>query len=127
MGKIYKGGCLCGHIRFEATGTPANPHTCSCSICQKQSGAPTVNWVDYPASAVVWTGKGGTPKTYRSSSYSQRAFCPQCGSTIGAIDDDPVIALVTTCFDDGNEVAFKPQSHSYCDTRPNWWKLDIGN
>ncbi|WP_438364134.1 GFA family protein [Xenorhabdus cabanillasii] len=32
----YRGGCLCGNIRFIATGIPDNLHTCSCTMCQKQ-------------------------------------------------------------------------------------------
>ncbi|MEP3244596.1 MAG: GFA family protein [Sneathiella sp.] len=127
MDKIYRGSCLCGHITFEVAGEPENPHTCSCSICQKHSGAPTVNWVEYSAEAVKWTGAGGTPATFRSSPDSSRAFCPKCGSTIGAIDDEPVIAFVTGCFSDGKKKAFKPAGHSYRSNRPKWWHLDIGD
>lgn len=95
----YLGGCLCGNIRFKATGTPGNPHTCSCENCQRHSGAQTLCWVEFPREAVAWTGEGGMPAVYRSSDYSSRSFCPTCGSTLGAIDDEPVIALVTGSFD----------------------------
>ncbi|MBB5915682.1 hypothetical protein BJY24_004594 [Nocardia transvalensis] len=30
------GGCLCGNIRFSATGDPDFPHLCSCEHCQKR-------------------------------------------------------------------------------------------
>lgn len=52
------GGCLCGLIRFTATGVPDDPHTCSCHMCQRHSGAPTLVWVSYPKAAVLWDGPG---------------------------------------------------------------------
>ena len=36
---VYVGGCSCGFIRFEAGGEAANPHSCSCELCQRHSGA----------------------------------------------------------------------------------------
>lgn len=117
------GGCLCGCIRFEATGVPNNPHSCSCSMCQRHSGATSLIWVDYPSASVTWVGEGGAPAVYRSSDDSSRAFCPKCGSTIGAIDDKPVIGLVVGIFDNPKTKQFKPLSHSYKAKCPSWAKL----
>jgi hypothetical protein len=125
--KIYEGGCLCGDIRFIATGaaTPSalKPHTCSCTICQRHSGALTVAWVEFPSADIVWTGPGGKPAIWRSSAWSSRAFCKKCGSTIGAIDDKPVVALVLGVFDKMNRKELAPQSHSYTTKRPKWWHI----
>jgi len=119
------GGCLCGHIRFEAAAPPENPHSCSCTMCQRHSGAPTLAWVEFPAEAITWTGPGGAPATWRSSDISSRAFCPQCGSTLGAIDDAPVIALTTGSFDKPDAAVLRPTAHSYRSKRPCWWHTDI--
>jgi hypothetical protein len=123
--KTHLGGCLCGSIRFEATGPADFPHTCSCKMCQRHSGAPTVAWVEFPNEAVAWTGPGGRPATYRSSPGSSRAFCPTCGSTLGAIDDKPITALVLGVFDSPNRKELVPQSHSYRSARPSWWQVSI--
>lgn len=123
MSAPYEGGCLCGHIRFRATGPVDFPHTCSCRLCQRHTGALTVAWVEFPAENVVWTGPGGAPATFRSSPQSSRAFCPVCGSTLGAIDDAPVIALVTGVFDDPSAAALRPTRHSFAKRRPNWWSV----
>jgi hypothetical protein len=119
----FEGGCLCGFIRFRASGEPELPHTCSCEMCRRHSGALTVAWVEFPATAVDWTGKGGKPVTWRSSEASSRAYCPQCGSTLGAIDDAPVIALTVGAFDDAGQAALKPTDHSFVDKRPDWWHV----
>jgi hypothetical protein len=125
--KIYEGGCLCGDIRFVATMTAAlsalKPHTCSCTLCQRHSGALTVAWVEFPSADVAWTGPGGAPATWRSSAWSGRAFCKNCGSTIGAIDDKPVIALVLGVFDTPNRKELVSTSHAYVTKRPKWWHV----
>lgn len=123
--KTYTGGCLCGAIRFEAIGSAGNPHTCSCRMCQRHSGALTTAWVEFPSDAVTWVGPGGAPSTWRSSDYSSRAFCPACGSSLGAIDDDPVVALLLGAFDKPGAVALRPTGHSYKGQRPRWWHVEI--
>ncbi|SEM69430.1 Uncharacterized conserved protein [Pseudomonas sp. ok272] len=95
----YHGGCLCGWIRFAALGPADNPHTCECRFCQQHTGALSAPWVEFPRERVTWTGEGGMPATFRSSDYSSRAFCPRCGSSIGAIDDAPTVALLLGGFD----------------------------
>jgi hypothetical protein len=122
---VLEGGCLCGFIRFEARGAPGKPHTCSCGMCRKHTGSYTANGVEYPSDAVTWTGEGGAPATWRSSDYSSRAFCPRCGSSLGAIDDAPTIGLLTGVFDKPNLMAFKPTGHSYKGCRPKWWQVEI--
>ena len=125
--KTYSGGCLCGAIRFEATGPAEKPHSCSCRFCQQHTGAPTAAWVEFPAARLRWTGAGGKPATFRSSDYSSRAFCPACGSSVGAIDDEPVIALLIGGFDDPADPALAPQDHSFADCRPGWLQVETAS
>jgi len=122
--QVYEGGCLCGFIRFRAVGVASNPHTCSCRDCQHHSGSLTLPWVEFPKDSVRWTGEGGEPSRFRSSDFSSRTFCPQCGSTLGAIDDDPIVALVLGTFDSPNRQRLMPTSHSYVSRRPSWWHVD---
>lgn len=121
--KPYTGGCLCGAIRFEATGPAQKPHSCSCTMCQRHTGALTVAWVEFAKDAVRWIGPGGAPSTYRSSDVSSRAFCPSCGSTLGAVDDEPVVALLLGAFDKPGAKELMPTSHSYKGGRPKWWHV----
>ncbi len=125
--QIREGGCLCGHIRFRAFGKPGKPHSCSCSICRRHSGAPSLCWVEYPKARVKWNGPGGAPALYRSSDYSSRAFCPRCGSTLGAIDDAPVVALVIGAFDKPDARVLRPLAHSFRDAAPHWWRIAIAS
>jgi len=38
MTETIKGGCSCGHIRYEMDATPLIVHCCHCSLCQRQTG-----------------------------------------------------------------------------------------
>ncbi|MGK5033765.1 GFA family protein [Janthinobacterium sp. LB3P118] len=100
---VQTGGCLCGAVRFQVTGKGSNPHSCSCR-----------NWQ---------LGTANAPATYRSSGYSSRGFCAACGSSIGAIDDAPTVALLVGSFDDAAHAAFAPEYHSFEDARPGWWPV----
>jgi hypothetical protein len=81
--------------------------------------------VEFPAPSVTWTG--AQPATYRSSDFSSRAFCDQCGSTLGAIDDAPTIGLVLGVFDKESRGELAPAYHSYKGKRPKWWHVDIAS
>ena len=124
---VMEGSCLCGNIRFSVTGKPLNPHTCSCKMCQRHSGAPTLSWVEYSKKNVKWIGKGGAPTTFRSSKFSSRAFCHICGSSLGAIDDKPTVALLTGVFDAKHQNKLRPTKHSFVDLRPDWWSVAIND
>jgi hypothetical protein len=121
--KLYEGGCLCGAMRFRVAGPPETPHTCSCASCRRHSGALTLTWVEFPAEKVEWVGPGGKPSTWRSSSYSSRAFCSTCGSTIGAVDDEKAMALATGAFDKPHLKELAPTYHSYVSRQPRWWHV----
>lgn len=121
--KTYEGSCLCGNICFTAIGPALKPHTCSCKPCQRHSGALTLAWVEFAREQLTWTGPGGLPSTWRSSEWSSRAFFPSCGSTIGAIDDKPVVALAIGTFNAPNRKELAPIFHSYIAKRPKWWSV----
>ena len=123
--QTWTGRCHCGAIRFEAEGPPLKPHSCSCKMCQRHTGSLTASWVEFPRDAVRWIGPSGEPSTWRSSDISSRAFCGTCGSSLGAIDDQPTIALLLGSFDRTSAADLKPAYHSYKGGRPKWWCIEI--
>lgn len=121
---VREGGCQCGAIRFRAIGVPLKPHSCSCRMCQCHTGALTASWVEFPRDAVAWIGPGGAPSLFRSSEASSRAFCAVCGSSLGAVDDAPVVALLLGVFDKPGARDLLPLSHNYREGRPRWWRVE---
>jgi hypothetical protein len=68
------GSCLCGDVRFTATGAPLRVGLCHCLDCRKHGGSLFHAFAVFPESAVAVEGD---PCTYKG-----RSFCPRCGSSI---------------------------------------------
>lgn len=68
------GGCLCGAVRFAATGRPLRVGLCHCLDCRKFHGALFHASAIFVAEAVTINGRTG--------SYAGRHFCPGCGSSV---------------------------------------------
>ena len=78
----FTGGCLCGNLRFSATGKPYRVGICHCLDCRKHHGALFHASAIFPQEAVTVSGD--------TRSYAERYFCPQCGSTVFGRSDDEI-------------------------------------
>lgn len=110
---IHSGGCLCGAVRFSASGDPIGGNHCHCGMCRKDSGSGVSTFVSFPASAVSWNG---TPTDYESSPGTFRGFCPKCGSSITWRNgsDDNFVDFRLGTFDD--PAPFKAKKHLWMRT-----------
>ena len=78
----YTGGCLCGDLRFVATGRPNRVGICHCLDCRKNSGSLFAALAMFPRDAVAIEGE--------ARDYRGRCFCPRCGSTVFGRSADEV-------------------------------------
>jgi hypothetical protein len=76
----FEGGCLCGAVRFIATGQPKGVAWCHCQSCRKHSGAPVSVFVAFDRTA--YTVTEGEITKFNSSPGRWRGFCARCGSTL---------------------------------------------
>lgn len=76
----HLGGCLCGAIRFRATGEPSYVCICYCTQCRRQSGSPMVVFPTYPLDRFEFLQ--GRPGSFRASTFATRQFCRDCGSPV---------------------------------------------
>jgi hypothetical protein len=77
-----RGGCLCGGVRFEITGSLSNPLNCHCSQCRKQHGAAFRSRVRVQVQDFHWLEGEQLVKYYETASGYLRGFCRECGSPI---------------------------------------------
>jgi hypothetical protein len=80
MEATFEGRCLCGEVRFLATGKPKWVLWCHCDSCRRHSGAPASVFVSFPESAITMTS--GVITLFTSSPGVERGFCARCGSTL---------------------------------------------
>ncbi|MBN9231772.1 MAG: hypothetical protein BGO90_03995 [Legionella sp. 40-6] len=119
----YHGGCLCNKTTYTARGEPFNPHLCSCTMCQKSSGAPTVAWVEFPLSHFQWTASN--PGLYQSSEKTTRCFCKKCGGLLGTLNVGYSNICITIASLKNPNLVVPNKKHSYKKSAPLWWEPHI--
>jgi hypothetical protein len=121
--QIYEGGCLCGAVRYRASGAPRKPHYCHCRMCQLALGAPLSAWVNFPLESFAWTAV--EPAWYRSSPRLRRGFCPTCGTSLCTLhDNDDEICMTLASLDDPAQIA--PILHMWTSSQTAWLEVDDG-
>lgn len=119
-----KGGCLCGNIRYSATGDPVLTAVCHCSHCQKQTGTSFSILVGVPNEALSIQGDLKTfLDTGTSGKPVHRKFCPECGSPIvSVVDEVPGLSFIKAgTLDDTNWL--KPTVEIWCRSAQPWVTL----
>lgn len=119
----YTGGCLCGKTTYSAS-HPENPHLCSCTMCRKSSGAPTVAWIAFPLNQFKWE-QNSTPGAYQSSERTQRLFCKACGGLLAALNKGGHTICITIGSLDNPNLIIPNNQHSYQEKSPDWWNVNI--
>jgi len=118
---LLHGGCACGAVRYEVTGTPYHCTLCHCIDCRRAAGAPALAWFSVPARELAWVA--GTPALHRSSPPVERGFCGRCSTQLTWRSDAvPGEIDVTTCSLDDPEAA-PPEDHTFAAQRVRWMHI----
>jgi hypothetical protein len=118
------GGCLCGKVRYSASGDPAFVGICHCRDCQKFTGSAFAVVIGVPKPAFSLQGKVSIySKTGDTGKSIERQFCPECGSSIAdeASALPGVVMISSGTLDDPSWV--KPAMQIYCDSAQPWVEL----
>ena len=105
----FTGGCLCGAVRFVASGRPFRVGICHCLDCRKHHGALFHASAIFPHEAVTITGE--------SRDFAGRFFCPRCGSSVFSRTGDEV-EVNLGAFDDIDQL--RPTYESWTIRREGW-------
>ncbi|WP_019955379.1 GFA family protein [Yoonia vestfoldensis] len=111
----FTGGCLCGKVRFSATGRPLRAGICHCLDCRKHHGALFYAAAIFHQSAVQIDGD--------TASYQGRFFCPQCGSSVFARSENE-IEIHLGSLDEIDQ--FSPDYEGWVVRRESWLPVFAG-
>lgn len=117
------GGCLCGAVRFDATGEVRPVVYCHCTQCRKQTGH------FYAASNVAddrLAITGGDAITwFAASDAALRGFCRTCGSALfWKLNGSEETSVLAGSFDDPAEL--KAACHIYTADKGDYYDIDDG-
>jgi hypothetical protein len=113
-----EGGCLCGAVRYRATGPGTNATLCHCVSCRRAAGAPLVAWVTFASANFAFTA--AQPNAYHSSPPVVRTFCGRCGSPLTYVHADfpGEIDVTIASLDQPDDVA--PRDHTWTSQQLRW-------
>lgn len=122
--RVLEGGCLCGAVRYRATGQPVGSAICHCRSCQRASGAASVAWSTFRTEDFHFAGQ--EPRRYGSSPGVTRTFCDRCGTPLTYRHDKwpDTIDVTTTTLDAAAE--FPPAKEIWLEHRLPWEPLSEG-
>jgi len=117
----FAGGCVCGAVRYEATGQPQLQVLCHCKMCQRASGAAFTGVLFIDASNVTVT-KGQT-RAVPFSPRASRDICDRCAAPLFFRREarPEVRGIYVGSLDDPS--SFKPSMHVCVSSAMPW--LDI--
>ena len=121
------GGCLCGQLRYVASGQPGPAGYCFCADCRKASGSGFMPFMGFDAANVAFSG---SPRQHTGVSArgteSVRNFCADCGGLVfgGIIGVDSSHTIYAGSLDD--PAHFVPTIAIFGRDRPDWVPLPMG-
>ncbi len=127
VNESHAGGCLCGDVRYEVSGSSIWKSICYCESCTRAAGAQATAWAGFERS--MFRLLKGRVEIYESSPGVLRGFCRRCGTSLtyqkdpkaleGALDD---LYVLTRTLDDPS--AYPPDEHVHYRERVSWLNID---
>lgn len=124
---MLTGGCLCGAVRYEATGPALFSIVCHCRDCQRASGSGGVPVLGVSLESFACVGPLKQSRTVGGSGHpAVRNFCSECGSLLfGTPASAPdLVTIYAGSLDDC--AAFMPDAALFVSHRPPWAALALG-
>jgi len=127
-GPPYRGGCLCGAVRYEVGTVIDRASHCHCSMCRKAHGAAFATYATVPAEHFRITQGADSLRSYVSSPGNTRTFCMHCGSPITWVSEhapdrgsvDVTLGTLETA------VQVPQQWHIFVASKAPWYAIDDG-
>jgi hypothetical protein len=117
----HTGGCLCGAVRYELSGTVSNLCYCHCNSCRRATGAPMVAWGTVARGNLRITR--GTLAAHRSSPPVLRGLCAACGTCISYGHDARAAEIDVTLASLDEPARLAPRMHVWVADKLPWVRI----
>jgi len=117
----FSGACLCGSVRYTASGAPVRFYHCHCGRCRKASGTGHASNIMLKPGKVAWQqgedllGRYKVPDAERFAT----CFCKNCGSPLPReVPELDMVVIPAGSLD--TSLSLKPQARIFWDSRADW-------
>ncbi|MEM8959755.1 MAG: GFA family protein [Pseudomonadota bacterium] len=114
------GGCLCGAVSYEVTGSLRPVVACHCRQCRKTSG----HHVAATSAARDHVRIKGDVRWYASSESAKRGFCPVCGSNLFWDGPGSHLSIFAGTLDGPTEL--RMAGHIFCADKGDYYEIADG-
>ena len=125
---ILEGGCSCGRLRFQVTGTPRSVNCCHCRDCQRLTGSAFAVNAVYPTPQLALLGPGWDDGCVVVDADGARSWrCPDCGVLLFAghpAFGDALRFVRVGTLDAGERLA--PDAHYFVRSKHPWVVIPEG-
>jgi hypothetical protein len=116
-----KGSCLCGAVKYEATGEPQRFYHCHCSRCRKATGTGHASNLFLQPATLKWLSGEEQLRAFKVPEAKRftNTFCATCGGRLPrqAAGMDMVV-IPAGSLDD--EPPLRPQARIFTGSRADW-------
>mgnify|MGYP003577264693 CR=1 FL=1 len=116
-----KGSCLCGAVKYEATGDPARFYHCHCSRCRKATGTGHATNLFLEPGQLKWVSGEEQVRSFKvpeAVGYTN-FFCTTCGSRLPRHRSNPDVVMIPAGSLD-EEAPITPQARIFLGSRSRW-------
>lgn len=119
--RTYVGGCLCGAVTYEISGTASSFFHCHCRRCRKSSGTGHASNIILRPGTAGWTGGEEWLEGFNvpGAKRFRTVFCGRCGSPLPRVAADLSVAVIPAGSLD-EEPDILPTDRIFCAYRTSW-------
>ncbi len=116
----FLGGCLCGAVHYEVTGSFESFFLCHCSHCRKDTGSSHAANLFSKTAELRWLSGESQTTTYNLPDTAHvKSFCAICGSAVPHQQMNGTLLVVPAGSLETN-APMRPQGHIFMHSKANW-------
>ena len=123
-GEGTRGSCLCGEVRFVASGPPLLARHCHCMRCRRARGALHASNYAVPVDGFRFTHGESAVRSFPlpGAKHFAQSFCERCGSAAPRVDEERGIVIIPMgSFDD--DPPGRPDCHIFVASKADWFEI----
>ena len=125
MTELYSGGCACGAIRYEVSGTAMVENDCQCRQCQRQTGTGHGSYLTFVGAEVTVQGEAADWETVGElGTVKHSRFCAACGSPLFLTFPDMPDVFVVCAGNLDDPSRYQPRVAMWASAGHAWDHLD---